>query len=94
MLTENGRINVAEKHRMHTIQVGEFKARFSEMIDSVRAGETIVVAYGRNQEKVAALIPYDQLPARQPRRLGLLAGRASVSFADDFPITDDELLGA
>ena len=38
---------------MHTIQVGEFKARFSEMIDSVRAGETIIVAYGRNQEKVA-----------------------------------------
>ena len=53
---------------MQTIQVGEFKARFSEMIDSVRAGETIVVAYGRNQEKVAALIPYDQLPASQPRQ--------------------------
>ncbi len=42
---------------MQTVQVGEFKARFSEMIDSVRAGQTIVVAYGRNHEKVAALIP-------------------------------------
>lgn len=79
---------------MQTIQVGEFKARFSEMIDSVRAGETIVVAYGRNQEKVAALIPYDQLPSRQPRQLGTLAGVASVSFADDFAMTDEELLGA
>ena len=79
---------------MQTIQVGEFKARFSEMIDSVRAGETIVVAYGRNQEKVAALIPYDQLPQRQPRRLGVLAGVASVGFADDFAISDEELLGA
>lgn len=79
---------------MQTIQVGEFKARFSEMIDSVRAGETIVVAYGRNQEKVAALIPYDQLPPRQPRRLGVLANIASVDFAEDFAITDEELLGA
>ncbi len=79
---------------MQTIQVGEFKARFSEMIDSVRAGETIVVAYGRNQQKVAALIPYDQLPQRQPRRLGVLAGVAHVGFADDFAITDEELLGA
>ncbi len=79
---------------MQTIQVGEFKARFSEMIDSVRAGETIIVAYGRNQEKVAALIPYEQLPALQPRLLGTLAGVASVSFAEDFAITDEELLGA
>lgn len=79
---------------MQTVQVGEFKARFSEMIDSVQAGETIVVAYGRNQEKVAALIPYSQLPAIEPRQLGALAGVASVSFAEDFAITDEELLDA
>lgn len=79
---------------MQTIQVGEFKARFSEMIDSVRAGETIVVAYGRNQEKVAALIPYDQLSASQPRQLGVLAGKATVAFSEDFAMTDEELLGA
>lgn len=79
---------------MQTIQVGEFKARFSEMIDSVRAGETIVVAYGRNQEKVAALIPYDQLPASQPRQLGVLASKATVVFSDDFAMTDEELLDA
>ena len=63
---------------MQTIQVGEFKARFSEMIDSVRAGETIIVAYGRNQEKVAALIPYDQLPDNQPRQLGVLADKTGI----------------
>lgn len=79
---------------MRTVQVGEFKARFSEMIDSVQAGETIVVAYGRNQEKVAALIPYSQLPANEPRQLGTLAGVASVSFTEDFAITDEDFLGA
>jgi antitoxin (DNA-binding transcriptional repressor) of toxin-antitoxin stability system len=79
---------------MQTVQVGEFKARFSEIIESVKAGETVVVAYGRNQEKVAALIPYVQLPTQQPRQLGTLAGVASVTFADDFAMTDEELLGA
>lgn len=79
---------------MQTIQVGEFKARFSELIDAVRSGETIVVAYGRHQEKVAALIPYAQLEAGVPRTLGALAGVAKVTFADDFEITDQELLGA
>lgn len=78
---------------MQTVQVGEFKARFSELIEAVRAGETIVVSYGRSKEKVAALIPIDQLPLTQPRPLGLLAGKASVTFAEDFSITDEELLG-
>jgi hypothetical protein len=45
-----------------------------------RVGETIVAAYGRNQEKLAALIPYDQLPAHESRQLGLLVGQVS-SFA-------------
>lgn len=79
---------------MQTIQVGEFKARFSELIDAVRSGETIVVAYGRHQEKVAALIPYAQLEAGVPRTLGALAGVAKITLADDFEITDQELLGA
>lgn len=79
---------------MQTVQVGEFKARFSEMMDSVREGHTIVVAYGRNQEKVAALIPYAQLQAGAPRTLGSLAGVASVAFAQDFAVTDAEFLGA
>ena len=79
---------------MQTVQVGEFKARFSELMDSVRNGETIVVANGRNQEKVAALIPYAQLDASTPRTLGTLVGMAKVAFADDFEVTDQDLLGA
>lgn len=79
---------------MQTIQVGEFKARFSEIIEAVRAGETVVVSYGRSRENVAALIPFNQLPAAEPRNLGILSGQASVTFAPDFEMSDDELLRA
>ncbi|MDP1906213.1 MAG: type II toxin-antitoxin system Phd/YefM family antitoxin, partial [Pseudomonadota bacterium] len=79
---------------MQTVQVGEFKARFSEIIDAVRAGETVVVSYGRGHENVAALIPYNQLPASEPRALGILSGQASVAFAPDFEMTDEEFLRA
>lgn len=79
---------------MQTIQVGEFKARFSEIIEAVRAGETVVVSYGRSRENVAALIPFAQLPAAEPRRLGILAGQASVEFAPDFELNDEDLLRA
>jgi len=79
---------------MQTVQVGEFKARFSEIIEAVRAGETVVVSYGRRRENVAALIPFSQLPATGPRLLGVLAGQASATFAPDFEISDDDLLRA
>ena len=79
---------------MQTVQVGEFKARFSEMIDAVRAGETVIVSYGRSHEIVAALVPIDQLTQRPPRQLGVLAGQLCVTLHDDFAMTEEELLGA
>jgi len=79
---------------MKSIQVGEFKARFAEMLDAVKAGETVVISYGRKREKVAALVPYPQVRGPARRGLGVLAGRARVRFAKDFSIGDEELLRA
>ena len=49
---------------MKSIQVGELKARFSEVLSEVKAGKTVVISYGRKHEKVAALVPYP--PSAQP----------------------------
>ena len=46
---------------MKIMTVGEFKARFSEALDAVRDGETIIVFYGRKHRKVAARVPYAEL---------------------------------
>jgi antitoxin (DNA-binding transcriptional repressor) of toxin-antitoxin stability system len=73
--------------------VGEFKARFSEARDAVRAGETVIVSDGRNRSKLAALVPYSKLEQqRKPRPLGLLKGKATVRFAKDFAVVDESLL--
>ena len=73
--------------------VGEFKARFSEALDAVRGGETIVVAYGRNRRKIAAMVPTPAGRGRQrAASLGLLKRKAKVGFARDFKLGDDELL--
>ena len=77
---------------MKTISVGDLKARFSEVLDAVRKGETVVVSYGRRREKVAAIVPYREAGAQGKRRLGQLAGKARVRFARDFSIPDEELL--
>jgi antitoxin (DNA-binding transcriptional repressor) of toxin-antitoxin stability system len=79
---------------MKTMTVGEFKARFSEALDAVRGGETIIVAYGRSRRKIAAMVPYAGLKQAARRPLGLLKGKAKVGFAKDFELGDDDLLSA
>jgi antitoxin (DNA-binding transcriptional repressor) of toxin-antitoxin stability system len=79
---------------MKTMTVGEFKSRFSEALDAVRDGETIVVSYGRNHRKVAAMVPYSELKPRQHRPLGLLKSTVRVKFDQNFALTDEEFLKA
>jgi antitoxin (DNA-binding transcriptional repressor) of toxin-antitoxin stability system len=77
-----------------TMTVGEFKAHFSAALDAVLAGQTVVVAFGRNRRKVAAMVPYASLEKKRPRKLGILEGKVKVVFSRGFKMTDDELLSA
>lgn len=79
---------------MKTLSVGELKTNFSAALEEVAAGETIVVSYGRSHRKVAALVPITMLSKGQPRVLGPLSDKASVSFADNFALSDNDLFGA
>ena len=80
--------------KMKTLTIGELKTHFSEVLEHVKQGETVVISYGRKKEKVAALIPYRQLKPAKPRPLGLLEGRARYQMLDGFSMTDEDLLGS
>lgn len=73
--------------------VGEFKAHFSEAVEQVKRGEEIVISYGKKRENVAVLIPYKTYKQKHKVTLGVLKGKASVAFADDFEMTTEELIG-
>ena len=75
------------------MQVGEFKAHFSEVVERVKNGEEIVISYGRKRENVAVLIPYAAYKRSNAIALGILKGKARVEFAEEFEITAEELLG-
>lgn len=79
---------------MRILTIGKLKTNFSEVLEHVKQGETVVISYGRKKEKVAALIPYRQLKPTQPRSLGVLEGRAQCHILDDFSMSDEELLGS
>lgn len=77
---------------MTQLTVGQFKAKFSEVLEKVLSGETIGITYGKNKKKVAALIPYKKYMGQNKIKLGILEGKASFKITGDFKITDEEFL--
>jgi antitoxin (DNA-binding transcriptional repressor) of toxin-antitoxin stability system len=75
----------------HTI--GEFKARFSDILEEVRRGAVVGVRYGRGKKPVALLVPPDKAPFAGPRELVPLKGKASFRLGRGFKMSDAELLG-
>ena len=80
---------------MKTLTVGELKANFSEVLSTVlKTGEAVVISYGKKKERVAALVPIDQVKPASKRVLGTLGTTASVAFKPNFSLTDEEFLQA
>ncbi len=77
---------------MRTYTVGALKANFSAILERVRAGEEVAIAFGRKKEIVATIVPQKKLAGKK-RPLGLLEGKGKVIFKDNFKITEDEFLG-
>lgn len=77
---------------MYQLTVGQFKAKFSQVLDKVLQGESVGITYGKNKKKVAALVPYSKLTKGHKFKLGLLEGKASFKILSGFKMTDEELL--
>ena len=78
---------------MQIIQVGKLKKEFSTILDKIRKeGEKYVVAYGKSNEKVAIIIPYDQAYEKvEQREFGLYKNKGNYRIHDDFEMTEEEL---
>jgi prevent-host-death family protein len=79
---------------MKTLQLTEAKANFSSVLKEVQAGDEIAIAYGKKKETVAVIIPYKKWKKSQKRQLGTLEGKMSGEFAEDFAMTDEELINS
>ena len=71
--------------------VSELKARFSKVLEDVQKGETIEVTFGRAKKSVALITPIQTTPAKY-RKLGVLRHMGPITIADDFRMSDKELL--
>lgn len=78
---------------MKSLSVGEFKNRFSDLLEKVQEGETIEIVYGKKKKPVARLVPIKGSKSKmKKRKLGILEGKVKYVFADDFKMTEEEFI--
>ncbi len=77
---------------MKSLPVGEIKAQFSEVLEKVQQGESFGILYGKKKELIAEINPPKKHKKTKKRKLGILEGKASVIFADDFKMTEEEFI--
>ena len=73
---------------MQTVQVGQFKAELSSILEQVQhSAETFVIEFGKQHKKIAMLVPYqDEKPQRT---FGQLRGK--IVLREDFDAEDETI---
>ena len=77
---------------MKNLQVGEFKANFSEVLERVQQGESFGITYGKSKKLVAEINPPRKQKPKKKRKIGVLDGKMEIVFADDFKMTEEDLI--
>ena len=73
---------------MQSIQVGQFKAELSSILDQVQnLGETFVIEFGKKHKKIAMLVPYEE--NKKVRKFGQLEGKMMIP--DNFDDESEEI---
>ena len=78
---------------MKQYQIAEAKSRFSEVLKTAEKGEFVEITRGKKREPVAYIVSPSEFKSRTKRELGLLEHWGEITIADDWAMTDEELLG-
>jgi antitoxin (DNA-binding transcriptional repressor) of toxin-antitoxin stability system len=79
---------------MKTLPVGELKAQFSEVLEKVSQGESYGILFGKKKKPIAMIVPYKENSSRKTRKIGLYNGKITIKIAEDFEISEQDLLNA
>lgn len=72
--------------------MADLKSNFFKIYGWVRHGLKVTITIGKNIKIIAYLMP--ALVGKNTKRpLGLLSGKAKVTFGDDFKISEETFLG-
>ena len=78
---------------MKTLPVGEIKAQFSEVLEKVKQGEKFGILYGKKKIPIGMIVPYEPDKLTRERTIGIMDGKATIVFSEDFSMTEEEFIG-
>jgi len=76
---------------MKALTVAELKTNFSDVLVRVKNGENIKILYGKSKKPVAMIVPIEN--RNNPRKIGILDGKANFQITGSGKITEEEFLG-
>ena len=75
---------------MKALTVAEIKTNFSDILVQVKNGENFRVLYGKSKKPVAMIVPIENI--NNPRKIGILDGKAAFKVNGNGKITEEEFL--
>lgn len=78
---------------MESLTVGEFKSRFSEVLNIVEEGGEVLVTYGKKKKVVGRFVPPAEEQKKEKRKLGIWKDKCKVEWVGDSKMTEEEFLG-
>ena len=76
---------------MKALTVAEIKTNFSDILVQVKNGENFKILYGKSKKPVAMIVPINN--SENPRKIGVLDGKAKFKVNGNGKITEEEFLG-
>ena len=62
------------------------------MLEKVKNGKSFGILYGKRKKPVAMIVPFHEDKVKKERKIGLLDGKVTIKFSDDFKMTEEEFL--
>ena len=75
---------------MKALTVAEIKTNFSDILVQVKNGEQFKILYGKSKKPVAMIVPIEN--KHNPRKIGILDGKAAFKIKGNGKITEEEFL--
>jgi len=79
---------------MESIQVGQLKKDFSNILQQVQLNKKkFIIEYGRKHKKIAMIVPYDHsYGKKEKRKFGLYKNKGGFKINKGFEMSEKELL--
>lgn len=78
---------------MKIMTVGEVKTHFSKVLKLVENGEQVAIAYGKNKDIKALIVPHKPKLKKQKRKLGQFKHLGTATFIGGHNTTEKEFFG-